>query len=629
MHRYLCLIVCVVGCSMYSSTQAQSLYMPPDITQAYKNGTRSPDGRPGKNYWQNKGRYTITISATPPDRAIKGVEDIVYINNSPDTIRLPTIKILLNIHKPGAARSDNADNDYLTSGVHIDAFAVNGQKQEWPDPNGFVLNRIKLPAPLLPGDSVQLSLTWHFDLSLQSNREGMIDSTTFFLAYFYPRVAVYDDYSGWDRMPFNDQLEFYSDFNDYSVTLNVPKDYIVWGTGTLQKPETLLQPAIAQRFRESLTSEDVIRIVTPDDLRAGNVTTQNAINSWQFTATHIPDMAFAISNHFVWDGGSTIVEDATQRRGSVQAAYNDTAKDYHYMVGFGKQALHWFSRNLPGVPYPYEKTTIVHGYAGMEYPMMVNDETYGNDTTLARLVADHEIAHTWFPFYMGINETRFGFMDEGWATTLELLIGRSRDSAKADRIYKMFRIGPWINDKNAEHYIPIITPGYMLFGPGLRTNQYGKASLGYLAMKDLLGDVLFKKCLHAYMDRWHGKHPIPWDFFNTFNSVSGTDLNWFWNNWYFTFNHIDVGVKSVAKNSTGYAISIDNIGGFLIPLDITMNFTDGTQRIIHQTPAIWKSGQKLARVQINTNKNIRSLSLSGGIFMDSDESNNQWTSGKK
>ncbi len=26
----------------------------------------------------------------------------------------------------------------------------------------------------------------------------------------------------------------------------------------------------------------------------------------------------------------------------------------------------------------------------------------------------------------GINETRYGFMDEGWATTFELLIGRSQ-----------------------------------------------------------------------------------------------------------------------------------------------------------------------------------------------------------
>ena len=62
------------------------------------------------------------------------------------------------------------------------------------------------------------------------------------------------------------------------------------------------------------------------------------------------------------------------------------------------------------------------GGAGMEYPMMVNDGSYP-DTAMARFVAEHEIAHTYMPFYMGIDETRYAFMDEGWATTFEYLIG--------------------------------------------------------------------------------------------------------------------------------------------------------------------------------------------------------------
>jgi hypothetical protein len=134
---------------------------------------------------------------------------------------------------------------------------------------------------------------------LQSGREGMIDSTTYFLAYFYPRVAVFDDHSGWDRMAFVDSHEFYSDFNDYTVTVNVPKNYIVWGTGTLQHPEKLLQTKFLDRLNKSFTSDQTINIVTKEDLAAKNVTTQNAVNSWQFKAINIPDMAFGLSNHFV------------------------------------------------------------------------------------------------------------------------------------------------------------------------------------------------------------------------------------------------------------------------------------------------------------------------------------------
>ena len=207
------------------------------------------DGKPGKNYWQNHARYTINITAMPPGRNIKGTETISYINNSPDTIHNPSIKLFINIHKPGAPRDFPANDDYLTPGVLIDAVTVNGEKTMPPDnARTFTNYTLRLQKGLAPHDSMQVAFEWHYEISKQSNREGMIDSTTYFLAYFYPRIAVLDDYNGWDRMQFMDSHEFYSDFNDYTVTVNVPKNYIVWGTGTLQHPEKLLQPEIFKTF---------------------------------------------------------------------------------------------------------------------------------------------------------------------------------------------------------------------------------------------------------------------------------------------------------------------------------------------------------------------------------------------
>jgi len=450
----------------------------------------------------------------------------------------------------------------------------------------------------------------------------MIDSTTFFLAYFYPRVAVYDDYNGWDKMNFMDSHEFYSDFNDYDVTIHVPKNYIVWGTGTLQQPEKLLQPAILQRYNQSFNTDATVHIATQDDLLNKRVTTQNEINSWQFKATHIPDMAFGISDHFVWDGCSAVVDDATGRRASAQAANNDTAADYHYVAQYARHSLNWLSHNWPGIPYPYEKTTVFQGYAGMEYPMMANDESYA-DTTFSRFVAEHEIAHTYMPFYMGINETRYGFMDEGWATTFELLIGTA-DMGKenAERFYKQFRVQGWTHATSPDLQIPIVTPGDALTGFGFGSNEYGKASLGYLAMKDILGDELFKKCLHTYMDRWHGKHPTPWDFFNTYSHVAQKNLNWFWNNWFFSNNYIDYALQEIKKTSSGYNVLIKNVGGFFAPVNVIIKYTDGTSQLKHLTPAVWEKEPAEINVSINTNKKIESVKLDGGIFMDADESNN-------
>ncbi|MBS1951695.1 MAG: Aminopeptidase N-like protein [Cytophagales bacterium] len=611
----------------FSAISAQDLYIPRDMKRAYIKETRSKDGRPGKNYWQNSARYNMTVTALPPDRNIKGEETIVYFNNSPDTLRNPVIKLFLNIHKPGAARNGGVTEDYLTSGMHIDAVTHNGAPYQWKEnPQSSTWQSMRLPKPLPPHDSVKLTFQWHYEISKESGREGMIDSTTYFLAYFYPRIAVLDDYNGWDRMNFMDSHEFYSDFNDYTVTINAPKNYVVWGTGTLQHADKLLQPEILKRFNSSFTSDQIIHVATKEELANGKVTTQYAINSWQFKAKNIPDMAFGISDHYLWDAGSVVVDDATQRRASVQAAYDEPSADFKHIVKYGKHALGWFSRHWPGIPYPYEKTTIFRGFADMEYPMMVNDSSFP-DTTFTRFVVEHEIAHTYMPFYMGVNETRYGFMDEGWATTLELLIGRADlGTKKAEEMYKQFRVARWTHDNSAGEDIPIVTPGDALTGAGFGNNEYGKASIGYLAMKDLLGDDLFKKCLHAYMDRWHGKHPSPWDFFFTFNDVSGKNLNWFWNSWYFSPHYIDLAISNVKKSGTGYDVTINNIGGMTAPFDLVITYEDGTTNRLHQTPAVWQTNQQRATIAVSSKKKIKSLTIEGGIWMDADTSNNTWAS---
>ena len=619
-------LLAAVAIPTLAAPAAEPLYMPRAIQQAYKNGTRSPDGRPGSKYWQNRGRYAITVTASPPNRTVRGTEQIVYSNNSPDTLKSLVIKLFLNIHKPGAPRNEGASDDYLTSGVHVDAFSVNGAAVPWSDDSRtFTWKRVPLPTPLAPRDSTQLAFDWHYDVSKQSGREGAIDSTTFFLAYFYPRVAVYDDYNGWDTMDFVDQQEFYSDFNDYEVTLKVPANYIVWGTGTLLNPSEVLQPEYAQRFQSSLTSDQTIHVATKEDLAAKRVTAQQPLNSWRFSARDIPDMAFNVSDHYDWDAASVVVDDATKRRASVQAAYNDTSADYRHMVEYGRHALDWLSHNWPGVPYPYEKTTVVQGFAGMEYPMMANDESYA-DPIFSRFVAEHEIAHTYFPFYMGINESRYAFMDEGWATTFEFLIGQvDLGHDKAVGFYQQFRVGPWISDPSPLEDLPIITPADGLKDLAYGNNAYGKAALGYLALKDLLGDTLFRKGLHEFMNRWHGKHPIPWDMYNTFSDATGRNLNWFWQNWHFTNGYIDLALANVKKTNTGYALTIDNIGGFVAPVDVVVKYADGTTESIHQTPSIWQANQKRAVVTIATKKAVQSVELSGGIWMDADTTNNTWT----
>ncbi|MGH7582144.1 MAG: M1 family metallopeptidase [Gemmatimonadales bacterium] len=602
---------------------AQSLYTPRNLKQAYAAGTRSVDGNPGPDYWENHGRYTITISTLPPDRRVTGTEQITYLNNSPDTLSTLAIKLLDNFHKAGAPRDGGTSADFLTSGMHIRSFTVNGRPEKWNDsPRTFTTARVRLPVKLAPHQSVQLGFDWWYNLSLQPGREGAIDSTTFYVAYFYPRVAVDDDYNGWDMMDHSGH-EFYSDFNDYDVTVNVPANFVVWGTGTLTDAAQLLQPGPLERFQASFTSDSTIHVASGVQIHAGEVTAQQAMNSWHFTATNMPDMAFGLSDHYDWDAGSVIVDSAAHRRASVQAAYSDTAADFHQMVQFGRHAVAFLSYQWPGVAYPYEKTTEFQGGAGMEYPMMANDQSYA-DPAFAQFVAAHEIAHTYMPFYMGTNETRYAFMDEGWATTFEYLINIvDMGLDKATTLFKQFRINRWAHDPAQANDLPIITPADELKS-GYGNNAYGKPALGYLAMKDMLGDDLFRKCLHAYIARWNGKHPSPWDFFYTFDNVAGRPLDWFWSNWFFGNGYIDLALKSVTKAGSGYRVVVDNIGGMDAPFDLVLTSADGSTQRVHETSAVWEHNEKEATVSVPTGKTLKAVDIDGNIWMDADTSNNGW-----
>ncbi|NML21877.1 M1 family metallopeptidase [Pseudoflavitalea sp. G-6-1-2] len=608
---------------------AQSLYMPADIKKAYANGTRSADGNPGKNYWQNKATYNIQLAVNPPERTIRGVEEIVYTNNSPDTLRELVLKLFLNIHKPGAPRESKAYENDLTAGVQLDDLKINGVSYELSNDKTFTNYFIEPGAPILPGKSVKLNIGWHFDIASSMGREGMADKSSYFLAYFYPRIAVYDDYNGWDDHDFTDGHEFYSDFNDYTVTINAPRNFVVWGTGTLQRPETLLQPEFTARYKKSFTSDTVIHIATADEMKARRVTSQEAVNSWTFKASDIPDMAFAISDHYAWDAWSVEVDEKSKRRTSVQSAYKPESADFHKMALDAGLSIRWFSKEWPGIAFPYEKMTVFNGDDGMEFPMMANDGSF-DEQNFARNVAAHEIAHMYMPFYMGINETRFGFMDEGWATALELLSGYDyMTKTYAEEMFTENRVFKWIKDRSGDMDIPIITPGTSLTGKALKVNQYGKPALAYLALKDLMGDAAFKTSLHAYMDRWHGKHPTPWDFFHTFNNTYNKPLDWFWNNWFFSPNYMDIGIGSVSKNPHANMVRVRNIGGMAVPFDVNVTYMDGTKETIHCTPSVWERDTRNAIVLINYNKRAQSVTIGHPVFLDANTADNSYEAPKQ
>lgn len=616
-----------------TAAEAVELYMPRDVQIMYDMGVRSPDGNPGPNYWQNHSVHNMSITVMPPDNTINATQEIVYTNNSPDPLTILGFRMYQNVRLPEAQREINVTEEFFNDGIIVNEFAINGEVTEWaPLESGTgTVKFISLPEQLLPGESFTFYFDWQYDLAEEENKEGIIEPTTFYLGYFYPRVAVIREEDGavnWDMEEYTYRAgrEMNNEFADFKFEVNVPPNFAVWATGDLLNPAEVLQPEYMTRLEGSFTSDEIIQIATPEEMQAGMVTAQDDTVTWQWQADNVLDIAIGISDTYFWDAGSVVVDPESGRRASVQAAYNAEATDFKEMVQYAKNALTYASTEWPGVPYPYSKMTGFRGDADEEYPMMFNDSSHGLPS-LARFIAAHEILHSYFPFYMGINEQRYPMMDEGWTTAFEYLFNIDDQGQEwADDAFKEYRSGNLVAPKSGAD-IPILTPADSTRGFVTGRNAYDKSSLGYLAVKDIMGDEAFKEALHEFMDRWNGKHPLPWDTFNTFNDVYDENLNWFFQRWFAEPNYIDLRLDNVEVTDGVANVDITNVGGMPIPFDVIVSYADGSTETLHQKPTVWRDSADTITVTADADQEIEWVRLDGKIYPDAVETDNAWPEG--
>lgn len=599
---------------------SQQLFVPKNIQSTYQKGTRSTDGKPGKNYWQNTATYHLDVNFSPDTRLISGVVDINYINNSPDTLKQIWFKLYPNLYKKGSPRQSKISPEDLTDGVSIDSMWVNNKlisgKAYTIDATNMILNR----QSVAHGQPVQFRIKYHYTLNKGSHiRTGEIEPNADFIAYFFPRVAVYDDIDGWNRYPYNGTQEFYNDFCNFDASITVPKNFLVWATGDLQNANEVLNPKYLQRIQAAETMDAVTTIVDTNDL-SQSITTDHPFNTWHFIANDVTDFVFATSNHYIWKSSSLIVDPATKRRTRVDAVFNPKHKDYFDVISDARKTIEAMSYQFPKWPYPYTHETVFDGLDQMEYPMMVNDNPVAARDESIELT-DHEIFHTMFPFYMGINETKYAWMDEGWATIGEWIISPIIDTSIVDE----YGVAPYEMNAATEVDLPITTLSTQLSGTSYFLNSYPKPAFGYLYVRDMLGDSLFNKALHYYIQQWHGKHPMPYDFFNCMNAGSGKNLDWFWKKWFFDNGEPDLAISSVTNKLKSYSVAITSKGTKPVPIDLTIVFTDRTVSKIHRTIEVWKKGNSTISITIPTTQKITRIELGSTYTADANKKDNVYT----
>ncbi|MGD2068754.1 MAG: M1 family metallopeptidase, partial [Gemmatimonadota bacterium] len=558
---------------------------PPFFQRALDARTRSSDGSPGEAYWRNRAVYDIEASLDPATGRLDGRETIRYENRSPRDLTSVMLHLHQNLHAEGVVRGEAEE---VTGGVELGAVTVDGRDATPGGADGpsyeveGTLMSVRLAGPLEPGGEVELRFEWSFIVPQNgAGRMGWSAREMYFVGYWFPKVAVFDDVRGWDAEPYLGGAEFYDEFGDYDVRLTVPEGWTVMATGQLENVEEVYRPAVVERLEAAATADTVVAVVTGDDRAAGRVTVDapDDLLTYRFRAEEVRDFAWTTSNVQRWDATSAVVPDRDGDRREDRVLIHsfwraDRAPLWSDQARYGKQSIEFHSR-YTGLAYPWPHMTSVEGDdiigGGMEYPMMTIIGAYrGREPADLFNVTSHELAHMWIPMTVGTNEKRYAWMDEGSTTFLE---NQSRREYYPDTDPDELDRQSWLGIARAGLEQPLMRHGdYYEPGPGYGTASYAKPASLLVGLRALLGRDTFLEAYHTFVGEWAFKHPTPWDLFNTFERFAGRDLDWWWTSFYYetwTLDHAVVGVET--RPDDRRVIVVEDRGWAVAPAEVQVH----------------------------------------------------------
>lgn len=563
-----------------------------DDKLAAPNVYRNADGSPGPQYWQQRADYDIRVNLDEQNKRITGSETINYHNNSPSSLkylwvqldqnrfRTDSISVLSDTAQTVGGRRDRVgDGDSLSyaglrrhqalrDGNH--GYSITAVK----DGSGRALKytivdtmmRIDLPQALRSGASTKFSIDWSFNIIEEAaiggrgGYERFADDTyIYFLAQWFPRMAAYTDYAGWQHKAFLGRGEFTLEFGDYNVAITVPADHIVSATGELQNPNDVLSSEQRRRLAQARTAKSPVFIVTPEEAAENEKEGTDRSKTWRFRAENVRDFAWSSSRKYIWDAMGFDQKNAKHSKVMAMSFYPNEAEPI-----WSKYSTHAVIHTMEvyskySFPYPYPVAQSVNSWerGGMEYPMITfngyrptKDEKSGEITYSRRIkygligVIIHEVGHIYFPMTVNSDERQWTWMDEGVNTFLEYLAEVEWEEnfpAFGGKTNLLETIPSYMTSTNQ---VPIMTQSdsILQFGP----NAYAKPAAAFTVLREtVMGRELFDHAFREYAQRWMFKRPTPSDLFRSLEDASGVDLDWFWRGWFFTTDHVDISIEDV------------------------------------------------------------------------------------
>ena len=530
-----------------------------------------------QNYWQQAVDYKMEVDIDVKTFKYSGKQELLYTNNSPDSLKKVFYHLYFNAFQPGSEMSDRIktgkdknkrfriDIDSLKPN-EVGYLKVSNLKQD-----GNVLKHelsetileVSLSKPLIPGESTKLTLNFEGQIPRLVRRAGRNSSegVALSMAQWYPKLAEYD-YEGWNAEPYLGR-EFHGVWGDFDVTLTLDKKYVVAASGYLQNPDEVGHGYSEKRGKQ----------------KKGKL-------KWHFLAPRVHDFTWSADPEYIHDthvGPNNVLLHFFYKD---NPKYNENWKNLQPKTA---ELMRFFNQTIG--KYPYRQYTVAQGGdGGMEYAMLTLITGYRSFESLVGVTA-HELAHSWFQHVLATNEMKYEWMDEGFTTYISTL-------AK-DRILNENNFFPL--QRSYDSYFYLVRSGKEQpqqtnanrydYNLAYEISAYSKGSVFLSQLGYIIGEDKLSKTLKEYYRLHKFKHPVPNDFRRVAERVSGIQLKWYLTDWTQTTNTIDYSIKSVKADGSRALINIERIGSMPMPLEVLVNFKDSTSEI-HYIPITLMRGEK-------------------------------------
>jgi hypothetical protein len=538
-----------------------------------------------KGYWQQKADYKMDVSMDVETYQYKGKQKLVYTNNSSDTLRRVYYHLYNNAFQPGSEMDARVQSIVDPDGrmitkiktaegkeikesrisklqpnemgyLHISNFKQDGVSAIAKEV-GTILE-VTLSKPIFPGKKTTFTLDFDGQVPIQIRRSGRnnAEGVELSMAQWYPKMAEFD-FEGWHADPYIAR-EFHGVWGNYDVKIIIQKDYILGGSGYLKNKNE-----IGFGYEDKKVKKDP---------NAKTLT-------WHFIAPNVHDFTWAadkeylhdklvrpdgVTLHFLYKNNSKIIDTWKQ----AQTKTSQIMDYYNTIVG----------------QYPYQQYSVIQGGdGGMEYAMCTLVLGEGKLDGFVGLIA-HEMGHSWFQHILASNESKHGWMDEGFTSFIEDLAVNELAEKKVDNPF----VGAYksyidLANSGKEQSLTTHSDRYD-FNKTYSIASYSKGELFLSQLIYLIGKENLMKTLKRYYNDFKFKHPTPNDIKRTAERISGANLDWYLTDWTQTLNTIDYGIKNVEGATDGIprtVVSLERIGRTPMPIDVLIEYTDGTKEIFY------------------------------------------------